>query len=238
MLRLEKIDACQGDSLVVSVLIQLLPLVIGSMLMPTWIMLVLSLLTSGHGWMRAVAFVSGVTTVRLLQGVIFGAATVAYTARYTGRAETIVVSTLLLVAAILMWATAVKQFFAKGESGALIARWMTLITALTPIRACGLGALLVVTSARAWLFILAAIGLIGRAELSATHSIVAFLFYVLGAELLLIAPILVALWTPGRFGILADWLRAYDRQITIVVPLVVGGFFLWYGVSGLIGLSG
>ena len=65
-----------------SVLIQLLPLVIGSMLMPTWIMLVVSLLRLSTE-IGAVAFVGGVTTVRLLQGVIFGAVTVAYTTRQT-----------------------------------------------------------------------------------------------------------------------------------------------------------
>jgi hypothetical protein len=221
-----------------SVLIQLLPLVIGSMMMPTWIMLVLSLLTSEHGRVGAGAFVGGITAVRLLQGVIFGAVTVAYITRQTSRAETIVVSTLLLAAGILMWATALRQLFAQDEPGTLIAKWMTLLTALTPLRAFGLGALLVVTSARSWLFLLSAIGLISQAELSTTQRIVAFLFYVLGAELLLVAPILVAQWAPARFDALSTWLLAYDRQITIVVSVIVGGFFLWYGAGGLIDLRG
>jgi hypothetical protein len=134
-----------------------------------------------------------------------------------------------------MWVTALRQVFARDEPGALIAKWLTLLTALTPLRAFGLGALLVVTSPRAWLFLLSAIGLIGEAELSTTQRIVAFLFYALGAELLLVTPILVALWAPEKFDTLADWLRTYDRQITIVVSLIVGGFFLWYGASGLIG---
>jgi hypothetical protein len=218
-----------------SVLIQLLPLVIGSMMVPTWIMLVLSLLTSEHGLARAGAFVSGVTVVRLLQGITVGAfVTAAYGTRQASRTEFVVVSTLLLVAGIIMWAAALKQVYARDEPGALISKWMALLSALTPIRAFGLGALLVATSAKAWFFIVAAIGLISQAELAASQSIVILLLYVLGAQLLLVLPILVALWAPQRFDALSNWLLAYDRQIAIMVALVVGGFFLWRGASGLI----
>jgi hypothetical protein len=210
-------------------------LIIGSMMVPTWIMLVLSLLTSKHGLARAGAFVGGVTVVRLLQGIILGAfVTAAYGTREASRTETIVVSTLLLVAGIIMWVAALKQVFSQDEPGALVAKWMALLTVLTPIRSFGLGALLVTTSTKAWLFILTAVGLISQAELAAPQSIVAFLLYVLGAELLLVLPILVALWAPKRFDALSSWLLAYDRQITIVVSLVVGGFFIWHGASGLI----
>ena len=69
-------------------------------------------------------------------------------------------------------------------------------------------------------------------------SIAAFLLYVLGAELLLVVRILVALWAPKSFDALDGWLRANDRHITIVVSVLVGGYFLWRGASGLIGLNG
>jgi Sap, sulfolipid-1-addressing protein len=218
-----------------SVLIQLLPLAIGSMMMPTWILLVLSLLKSEHGQVGAVAFVGGVTTVRLLQSITFSS--VIAVDDVTSRTSEMgtIVSTLQLVLGILMWAAALKQVYAQDEPDAWLAKWMTLIATLTPVRAFGLGALLVSTSARAWLFILAAIGVIGQARLSAVQSIVAFLLYLLGAQLLLTAPIFVTLWAPERFGALADWLQARDRPVTIAVSLVVGGFFLWRGASGLIG---
>jgi hypothetical protein len=213
----------------------LLPLVIGSMLMPAWILLVLSLLKSEQGRVRSVAFVGGVTAVRLLQGITFNSViSVADVTRKTSELE-IIVSTLQLVIGILMWAAALRQVYAQDEPDALIAKWMTLVTVLTPFRAFGLGALLVATSARAWLFTLAAIGVIGEAELGAAQSIVAFLLYVLGAQLLLVLSIFVGLWAPELFGALANWLQARDRPITIAVSLAVGGFFLWRGASGLIG---
>ena len=217
-----------------SVLIQLLPLAIGSMIMPTWILLVLSLLKSEHGQVGAVAFVGGVTAVRLLQGISFGFfITASDMTHKTSKTETIV-STLLLVTGILLWAAALKQVYAEDEPDALLAKWMTMTTALTPVRAFGLGALLVATSARAWLFTLDAIGVIGQAGLSVGQNIAAFLLYVLGAELLLVLPILITVWAPARFDAVAEWLRGHDRPITIAVCLVVGGFLLWRGASGLI----
>jgi hypothetical protein len=218
-----------------SVLIELLPLIIGSMLMPTWILLVLSLLQSRHGRMGAIAFVGGVTAVRLLQILFFSfCISVAGVLHRPGKTQTIV-STLLVVAGILLWATALKQLFARDTSETLMAKWMSVISALSPVRAFGLGSLLVATSMRAWLFMLAAIGIIEQARISLIQSVIAFLFYIVGAALLLIVPILGTLWAPARFDALAAWLQSRDRAITIAVSLVIGGFFLWLGASGLIG---
>ena len=56
----------------VSVLITLVPFIIGSVAMPTWILLVVVLLTQAKRRVEALAFVAGVTLVRLAQGVLFG----------------------------------------------------------------------------------------------------------------------------------------------------------------------
>ena len=229
-------DAAQEGSYSVElVLLQVLVLAIGSMMMPTSILLVLSLLTSEHGRIRAVAFVSGVTAVRLLQGSTFDFfIAVTGVTHNTSEIETIV-STLLLVTGILMWAAALKQIYTEDEPNALLAKWTSLVTALTPVKASGVGVLLVATSGRAWLFTLGAIGVIGQAGLGVAQSSAAFLLYVLGAELLLVAPVLVTLCAPARFDALAQWLRANGRPITIAVSLIVGAFFLWHGARGLAG---
>jgi Sap, sulfolipid-1-addressing protein len=221
-----------------SVLIQLVPLILGCMFMPTWIMLVVSLLASEHGRVGASAFVSGIIATRLTQGLIFGTLSSVYITHQTSRVETIVISALLLITGLVMWATAVRQIFARGESGALIGKWMSLLTVLTPTRAFALGVGLVITSGRSWLFLLSAIGLIGQADLSTAQGVIVFLIYVFGAASLIIAPILIAVWAPEKFDTLAVWLRTYDRQITIVVSIILGGFFIWYGVSHLLPVIG
>lgn len=218
-----------------SVLVQLLPLVIGSMAMPTWILLVLFLLRHKKGLIEAVAFVSGVTVVRLAQGVIFGAVLGGTEVAHGRSAPGTVVSTLLLVAGILMWAAALKQIWQEDDPESPLPSWMTMISALTPLRALGLGALLVVTSSRAWLFTLAALGVIGQAELGPAPSILIFLLYVLGAESLLVAPVLVSMRSSARFDAGAQWIERHNRPIVIGVSLVVGGFFVWRGIIGLIG---
>jgi hypothetical protein len=62
----------KGVSHVPTGLIGLLPLILGAALAPFWVIAVLLLLASPRGLAKATAFVSGMTLVRLLQGVLFG----------------------------------------------------------------------------------------------------------------------------------------------------------------------
>ena len=107
-----------------------------------------------------------------------------------------------------------------------------MLSAITPVRALGLGALLVATSSRSWLFTLAALGIISQADLDAVQSVLAFLLYVAGTELLLVTPILLSIRSAGRFDAAAYWLEQHNRPIMIVVSFLVGGFFLWSGAVG------
>lgn len=54
------------------VLITLLPLILGATLVPLYPIVVLLLLQSQGGLRKAIAFVSGATAIRLVQGVFFG----------------------------------------------------------------------------------------------------------------------------------------------------------------------
>jgi len=212
-----------------SVLIQLVPLVIGSIAMPSWVLLVLALLSSGRGTVEAIAVAVGVTTVRILQGIAFGTILSAYDLNRHLVSPGVIVSALLIVLGVLMWAMALRQIFQKDDL-----QLMRMVGALTPVRALGLGALLVVTSTRAWIFTLAALGVIEAAELDIAPSIIAYLLYVLGAEALIIAPILVSGRLSNQLAVAARWLEEYNRPILVVVSVAVGCFFLWRGIAGLI----
>jgi hypothetical protein len=221
-----------------SVLIQLLPLIIAAMAMPTWVLLVILLLKTKRQATEAVAFVGGVTGVRLLQGALFGVALGAAVGPRRHSEWVTIVSVLLLVTGVLMWAAALRQLGKEDElAGAppLSSRWVAVIHALTPARAFGVGALLVAASSRAWLFTLAAIGVIGQAALTPAQNLVAFLLYVLGAELLLLAPIVLSVRSPARFAAAAGWLERHERPIVIAVSLILGSFFLVAGIRGLAG---
>jgi hypothetical protein len=226
------------DASVGNVLLQLFPLMIAAMAMPTWILLVLFLLRANRRPSHAVAFVGGVTAVRLAQGVLFGfALSAAIGPRRYSQWEALV-SALLLVTGILMWAAALRQVGSAVDpvrAPPISSRWMEVIRSLTRAQALGVGALLVATSARAWLFILAAISIIGQAALTSAESLVAFVLYVLGAELLLLAPIVLSVRSPTRFDSAATWLEAHERPIVIAVSFILGSYFVWSGIHGLAG---
>jgi cytochrome c biogenesis protein CcdA len=219
-----------------NVFLQLVPLMLAAMAMPTWVLLVLFLLRVNRGPTYALAFVGGVTAVRLVQGVVFGGAFgVVIGPRERSQWEELV-SALLLVTGVLMWAAALRQWGkAVDPIGApsLSSRWATMAHSITPARAFGVGALLVAASSRAWLFTLAAIGVIGQAALTTAESLVVFLLYVLGAELLLIAPIILSVRSPKRFDDAAGWLEAHERPIVIIISLILGSLFVWAGIQGL-----
>jgi hypothetical protein len=221
-----------------SVLIQLLPLMIAAMAMPTWVLLVLFLLRTGHAPTEAIAFVGGVTAVRLVQGALFGSALSATIGpRRQGQWEALI-SALLLITGVLMWAAALRQWGKEVHpvsAPTISSRWETMIHSLTPAQAFGVGALLVATSARAWLFTLAATSVIGQATFTSAESLVTYLLYVLGAELLLVASIVLSVRSRTRFDAAAGWLEAHERPIVIAVSLILGSFFVWSGIRGLAG---
>jgi len=85
-----------------TVIVELLPMILGAALTPIEITIVLLMLASRRGLAKAAAFVLGVTVVRLLQGVLFGivfGASPDATAEDGGMSP--VTSTLLLVVGIL-----------------------------------------------------------------------------------------------------------------------------------------
>jgi hypothetical protein len=245
----------------VTVLISLIPFIVGSVAMPTWILLVVVLLRQSKRRDEGLAFVGGVTLVRLAQGVIFGVILSAYArpARGASPELQLVISTLLVAAGLLLWAAALQQWLASKSSFAAVSspdqleplagadtvqggsepRWRALARRITPARALLLGAVLVTSSPRAWLFTLGAMGIIAQSYLGPITGLAAYLFYVLGANLLIVAPILAS--SSAWFDAAARWLELHNRTLVIAVSLIVGSFFLWRGgigvMSGLIELG-
>jgi hypothetical protein len=116
---------------------------------------------------------------------------------------------------------------------------MTMFDAVTPLKALGFGALLVVIVPKQWIFMLGAIGSIRQGGLGRTAAIGAYLIYVLGASALMLAPIVVRVVAPQRSPALLDasrrWLERNNGVIVIAVSAVFGTYFLWKGISALAG---
>ena len=220
-------------------LLSTLPLMLGSALIPIWIILVLLLLHSRKGLARATAFVAGTTTVRLAQGVVFG---LLFGASQVGGEKTQetspVVSTLLLVVGILMLITALKGLRKEPDPDAPPPQWMTLMDSASPLTVFGLGVAFTLVAAKLWVFTLSAIGIIREANLDRSESIMVFLIYVMGAQSLILLPLLLYAIAPRQSATLLQsitrWLERYNRPITITVSLLFGSIFLWKGIAGLL----
>ena len=223
--------------------VSLVPLIIGSAVVPVQIIIDILLLKSPRqGLLKAAAYVGGMTTLRLLQGLIFGMILTNSAASSTeeGGGKSPIVLTLLLVLGVFLLITAYRVWRKEDDPDAPPPKWLTMIDSLTPLKAFGIGFGMLLIGAKFWVFTLGAIGVIGQAQLGQPSSTVAYLLFVLLAESLLLLPIVIRITIPeGSKSLLetiSAWLTRYNRPIMILVSLIFGLLFLYQGASGLLNM--
>jgi len=224
-----------------STLVSLLPLIIGSAVVPVQIIIDILLLKSPRqGSLKALAYVGGMTTIRLLQGLIFGLLfnNSPDSSSQTSGGKSPIVATLLLVLGIFLLITAFKQWRKEDDPDGPPPKWLAMIDSLTPLKAFGIGFGLLLIGAKFWVFTLSAIGIISQAKLGQPSSTVAFLLFVLLAETLILLPLFIRIIIPEQSQSLLEevsvWLNRYNRIIVMIVSLVFGLLFLYQGASGLL----
>ncbi|MDI9547543.1 MAG: GAP family protein [Chloroflexota bacterium] len=217
-----------------NVLADLVPLIIGAAAVPVWIMIVLLMLRSDNGVSVAAAFVGGATLMRLVQGVLFG-----YVLGSSGEGDGRISSLLLLLMGILLWITAIKKWRKEDDPDGPPPKWMSSIDGMSPLRAFGVGALLVAVAPKMWVFTLSAISLVQDAALGPAMGALAYLLFTVGAVIILLILILVAALAPQKsaalLGKVSGWLERNERALLIVVSVVFGAFFTWKGLTRFIG---
>lgn len=222
-----------------AVLVDLLPLLVGAALLPAWIIIVLFLLRGERGILKAAAFVLGAMGVRLVQGVLFGMVFGTAVDEYGEESANVIAATLLLVVGILLLFAAVKKWRREPDPDASPPGWKEFLRLATPVKALGMGVLLMMVAVKQWVFTLSAIAIIEQGALSRSGNIVAYLIFTLAAQSLMLLPVLVTAVTPARaeewLRTLEQWLERHERVITIGASLIFGVWFLWKGVTGLLG---
>ena len=219
----------------------LLPFIVGSALAPVQSLLTLLFLRRpGGGVLAAVALVSGMTLVRLIQGLLFalllpGDSVDAGTrgAKGSGPVE----AGILIVLAMLLYATAVRQALAGEDPDAPPPKWMATAQSMSAPRALLVGMGLVLIGAKAWIFSLGAVGAVRDSGVSTPGGVLTFLAYAL---LCVVVPLLligVRLGARGGPSRLLDgveiWLKRHQAGIVITLSLVFGSWFLLTGLSWL-----
>ena len=126
----------------------LLPLVIGSAVAPTQIVVTGVLLRSSRG--KAVAWIAGMAGLRVLQGVLFGLVFAEARSHATSAGgPRILASGLLLAIAVLFYATALRQAIAGDDAAAAPApQWLSRVESMPGVAAFGAGAAYVALSPR------------------------------------------------------------------------------------------
>lgn len=219
--------------------VELLPLIVGAAVLPIWIIIGLLLLRGEGGLRKAAAFSAGAIAVRLVQGLLFGRVFGA-AAEDGGAAESgAIASTLLLVVGIVLLITAVRKWRKEEDPDAPPPRWMAILDGMSAARSFGIGALLMALAVKQWVFTLSAIAVIEQAGLSQGANQRVYLVFVLAAQSLVLAPVIVSALAPARstamLGKLLGWLERHNRAITIAVSSVFGVWFLGKGIAGLVG---
>ena len=224
-----------------TVIVNLFPLIVGASLgCPAWIIVSLILLRGEHGLVKATAFAAGVIMVRTLQFVLFGRLFGAIASACGKDVFDLIPSTLLLLAGIVLVVTGIKTWWSRQEdSDAPPPRWMTALGHVSTLTAFGMAVALTAVGIKQWVFTLSAIALIDDAYLSKLETTVAYVFFILAAQLVMLAPIISSVVAPANSAkiveIVLRWLERKNRLLTIVVSLAFGAWFLAKGVTSLLG---
>src|SRR3954468_19972792 len=162
----------------------LVPLIIGSAVLPMQIIVTLVLLRSPSGLRSAAAFVSGMTALRLVQGLVLGLLVLPAQAKSSDHEPgpgPIVTTTLLLIG-ILLLATALRQMVTGEDPDAPPPRWVAMTASMKPSTAFSFGLIIIAVGAKWWVFTLGAVAAIGDADLGRPTRALTYLLYVALAE--------------------------------------------------------
>ncbi|MFH7242886.1 MAG: GAP family protein [Spirulina sp.] len=217
-----------------SLLLDLLPLMLGAALAPLWLVILLLILQSRRGLVKATAFVTGITLVRLLQGWLFGYVLGQANVLAESNVPRLIMALLLIALGLMLLISALKSLVNAPDPDAPPPKLFQQIDRAKPLNLLGIGIMLTTIAPKFWVFTLAALGIIREANLdSLAAALTAYAIYILGAQSLLILPLLLYAVVPGpASGLLRalnEWLTANQRVISLVVSLVFGGLFFWKG---------
>jgi threonine/homoserine/homoserine lactone efflux protein len=215
----------------------LLPLVLGSALVPAQLVITILLVRSAEGARAALAFVGGMTVVRLSQGALFGLVLSGSGAAHDEAAGSTLKSALLLVVAILLLAMAMNKLLTDEDPDAPPPAWLARTASMLPRQALLTGASLLLIGPKFWVFNLSAIAAIEEAALARVAAVAIFLVFVALTALPLLSIVAVSVAASDRSAALLEgmsaWLMRNNRAVVIGVGLVFGAWFLVQALTGL-----
>ena len=216
--------------------LSLVPLILVSALMPIELVITIMLVGTPGRSRTAASAVAGMVAVRLLQGLVFGMILHWGARDETDSGHRWVVSAVLLVVAILLFVTAIREFLHAPDPDDPPPKWMTALTSMTAAKAFLVGAGVILISVKLWIFMFGAIGIIGDAGMDRPANVATYILFVLLATSTHLAIVAAAGFFPQRSKAFLDgalrWLQDHNRVIMIVLGLVFGTWLLVKALHG------
>ena len=206
----------------------LAPLILVSAALPLQTIITLQLVRSSTR--AAFAWVAGMTTIRLVQGFLFGIVFAASEERAGPDSPRFVLAGLLLILALLLYVKAFRKLLGAEDEDAPPPQWLTKAGSMSPLRAFAAGAGFMTVSVKFLVFTLGAVSAIAEAHIDSRLSVLTFIIFVLLAEIAPMAILALATASSSQsaamLGAFSAWLRRNNRLITIVIGVVFGTWFL------------
>ena len=217
---------------------QLIPLILGNVLVPSQVAITLLLLLRPRGGTAAaVSLIAGIMTMRVVQGVVFGLIVTGVSAGYDHPLSGPLVYGAFVGLGLLLYAAAIKIALTNEDPDAPPPKWLTMAGSMSRRLAFGVGCALPLVGAKFWVFTLSAVAAVRDARLGYLGTVLAFVLYAALSCALLIAMVALRVsGTPRSLSLLegsATWLKHHNKIVAILLGAVFGTWFLISGLAGL-----
>lgn len=219
-----------------SLLAQLIPTaVIGALaLLP--VLVVVSLLMSNGGLIKAIFFGGALTAVFAVIGIIVLATSSG--ASGSGSKGSAVTGTIIAVLGVLFVLLAVKQLVQAPDPDAPPPKFMTALDSMSAGRAAVFGLVIGLINLKQLGIYIGGVALIVHADVSAADRWVALVILLIVIQIGVIGTIAVYAaaqdWTSRELQRLRGWMVKHNRVISIVLSLVIGVLFIVKGVAQIV----
>ncbi len=220
-------------------IVELLPIVLASMMLPAWIIITLLLLRGQGGVMKAGLFAAGAILVRSLIIFLLHFVFASAADREDAESAGLISSALLMLVGGVLLIAAYKKWRKEEDPDGPPPKWMETLGSMTTPKAFGFGALFMLVAVKQWVFTLTAIAIVEEAKLPAGETLLAFVFFVLGSMALVLLPVILSAIAPKPAAQALEktmgFLERYNRPITVGASLIFSVWFLFKGITGLMG---
>ena len=223
------------DESTINLVIKLFPLIVGTAVVPSLIILVILFLQSNQGLFKASAFVGGMVAWRLFLVTIFVYYAYIFEVLFSLQIPERIHLAILIMLGIILLIVAFNVQRKKNSASNKFLNITEIADRINPPLAFVLGAVLMATGIKHYVFMLDAMHSLEISGISGSQWTFTIILFILAAEMLVLLPILIYLLLPKRSGAILGsfkyFLDRYSSTIVIIFCTTLGFFFLWRAYS-------